>query len=95
MGACPGTKCVQYAWNNLPAERPVRHLGGTWDPASINACLGDPNAQSVGVRIQATHPWVVGFPFTGAAPKVIARTVMKFEPLLADHTYAGVAPGCK
>jgi hypothetical protein len=96
VGACPGTKCVQYAWNNLPAPNGrFVYQGGTWDPASINACLGDPSAQSVGVRIQATHPWVVGFPFTGAAPKVTARTVMKFEPLLADHTYAGVAPGCK
>ena len=27
--------------------------------------------------------------------KVTAQTVMKFEPLLPDHTFAGVAPGCK
>lgn len=91
-GACPGTACVAYRWNDA-SDRFI-YQGGTWDPASINACQGDPNAQSVGVQIQVDHPWVVGF-FPGTSTKVTARTVMKFEPLLPDHVIPGVAPGCK
>ena len=87
--------CLLYRWNNLAAPN-GRFIfkGGTWNPTSINACLGDPNADSVGVRLQLSHAWVVGFPFSDAR-KVTAKTVMKFEPLLANHTFAGVAPGCK
>lgn len=93
--ACPGTKCVEYKWNNLPAPNGrFVYQGGTWSPSSINACLGDSAAQSVGVRIQVSHAWVLSFPFRDAR-KVSARAVMKFEPLRPDHTYAGVASGCK
>ena len=93
--ACPGTKCVEYKWNNLPAPNGrFVYQGGSWSPSSINACLGDAGAQSVGVRIQVSHAWVLNFPFRDAR-KVSARAVMKFEPLQPDHTYAGVASGCK
>ncbi len=93
--ACPGTRCVEYRWNNLSAPNGrFIYQSGSWPPSQINACLGDPGAQSVGVRIQVAHPWLVGF-FSGSGTKVTAQSVMKFEPLLPDHTYAGVAAGCK
>jgi hypothetical protein len=99
IGSCPGINCLFYRWNDLPAPNgrfvyQASNVPGAFNPASINACLGDPNAQSVGVLVQVDHPWLVGF-FPGAGTKVTARTVMKFEPLLPDHTFAGVQPGCK
>ena len=69
-------------------------MGGAFDPASINACLGDPNAQSVGVKVQVDHRWLLNF-FPGTGTKVSAETIMKFEPLLPDHVLTGVAAGCK
>lgn len=94
VSACPGSDCLYYKWEDLPAPGRFAFKGGTWNPADINACLADKDAQSVGVRVQVDHPWVVKF-FPGTGTKVSAQTVMKFEPLLADHTFAGVAPGCK
>lgn len=99
IGPCPGINCLYYRWNDLPAPNgrfvyQASNVSGAFDPASINACLGDAGADSVGVLVQVDHPWLLGF-FPGTSAKVRARTVMKFEPLLPDHTYAGVAPGCK
>lgn len=92
---CPGSLCVAYRWNDLPAPNGrFVYQGGSWDPDDINACIGDPAAQTVGVRIQVDHPWLVGF-FPGTGTKVRATTVMKFEPLYPDHTLVGVQPGCK
>lgn len=99
LSACPGIDCLYYRWNDQPAPNgrfvyQASNVPNAFNPASINACLGDPNAQFVGVSVQVNHPWLVRF-FPGTGTKVTARAVMKFEPLLPDHTYAGVAPGCK
>lgn len=69
--------CVLYRW--VDANSRFTYRGGRWDPEGINSCLGDPDAQSVGVRLQATHTWLFSL-FGAPATTVDARTVMKFEP---------------
>lgn len=97
---CPANSCVEYVWVDSLNE--FRWSSGRWNPASINACLADPNGQSVGVFISAQHPWISGF-FGGGSTTVTGNTIMKFEPLQPSHTVgdaptattAGVARGCK
>lgn len=52
--------------------------GGLWDATSINSCLGDAGAQSVGVYIKGRHDMITGL--FGGAKALQSRTVMKFEP---------------
>jgi hypothetical protein len=78
--SCHPSICIAYRWvDGSPGA--FEWVSGTWDPASINACLADPAAQSVGVFVQVTHPWVAGF-FPGGSTTIRAHTVMKFEPLM-------------
>jgi hypothetical protein len=76
FGACPGTRCVKYVWNDS-LGRFNDDASGTWPASSINACPGE--AQSVGVYMQATHNAVVGL--FGNSWKVSDRAVMQFEPM--------------
>lgn len=56
----------------------VNDPGAVWDAAGINSCLGDADAQSVGVYIKARHAMITGI-FGGPKP-LESRAVMKFEP---------------
>ena len=71
------TACVKYVWD--AGLKRFRYAGGTWASSSINACLNDPNRMSVGVIVDATHPWVTGLFGNGA--EIQERSVMDFEPL--------------
>lgn len=106
FSSCPPSTCVQYRWVEGTGGNPGRFTwqSGSWDPRTINACIGDNGVQSVGVLVQVDHPWVVGF-FGGGSTKVRANTVMRFEPLTRDNprnpadlptaTEPGFFPGCK
>lgn len=78
MTGCPGTNCIKYVWNDA-AGRFNDDATGSWNTNTINACPGDPNAQAVGVFMQATHKAITGL--FGTSFKVSDRAVMKFEPL--------------
>jgi hypothetical protein len=71
------TKCVKYVWD-APLDK-FRYASGSWSSASINACLNDPNRESVGVVLQARHSWITGFFGNGVSMQ--ERSVMQFEPL--------------
>lgn len=106
FSSCPASTCVEYRWIDGVAPNPGRFtwVSGSWDPNSINACIGESGVQSVGVFVQVTHDWVVGF-FDGGSTKVTANTVMRFEPLTRDNprnpadlpsaTTPGFFAGCK
>ncbi len=73
-GAYRWIDAVPPAWGASDTCRAAR---GIWN--SINACINDPNAQSVGVLMSATHPFLTGFFRTSLT--ITERTVTKFEPL--------------
>ncbi len=54
---CLPAYCVKYAWVDEQPGPPIipgsfRYISGTWNPATINACPADPNAQAVGVYLR-------------------------------------------
>ena len=71
------TKCVVYVWD-APLNK-FRYSSGSWDSASVNACLNDPARESVGVVLTARHSWITGF--FGSGVTLEERSVMQFEPL--------------
>lgn len=85
FSSCPGSTCVRYAWqddpdDDGPLEGGFLYQSGLWDPATINACAGDPNAMSVGVLIRVDH----GGPLSGLFGTdfvVSDSSVLRFEPL--------------
>lgn len=82
-----GTDCVKYAWND--ARDTFGKVSGSWDPASINACAGDPAAMSVGVYLKASHQFVTRMFLNNVHVSDFA--VLKFEPVA---TYSSSLP-CK
>jgi hypothetical protein len=108
FASCPPQWCVRYTWEPPTLATPGRFTwrSGTWDPRTINACLGDvANGQSVGVFVRARHDWLLGV-FPGGSTRVGESTVMRFEPLTVDHenktgwvaptaTTPGTFAGCK
>ena len=79
------TNCIKYTWSS-GSNSFVRN-SGTWDTSQINACVNDPNRQSVGVAMSARHTWVTGL--FGSGVDVPARLMMQFEPLPATTCAAG------
>ena len=77
---CDATEstCDKLVWRPLLNAFVPDPPSQFWSATSINSCLGDTGAQSVGVYIKGRHDMITGiFP----SPTVIsARTVMKFEP---------------
>ncbi len=71
------TKCVKYTWDS--GLNKFRYSSGSWNSASINACLNDPGRESVGVVLQANHSWITGF--FGNGVTLQERSVTQFEPL--------------
>lgn len=86
FGTC-GTDCVKYAWNDT--RDTFGRVSGTWDPNSINACAGDPNAMAVGVYLKASHQFVTHMFLNDIHMSDYA--VLKFEPVA---TYSSSQP-CK
>jgi hypothetical protein len=81
------TKCVKYVWDkNLDK---FRYSSGSWNSSTINACLNDPGRESVGIVMQAQHPWITGF--FGKSVTLQERSVMQFEPLSNESCKPGTA----
>ena len=80
--------CVRYGWNDS-RDKFVQVSGTGWPVNTINACAGDPNAQSVGVYLKAKHTWLTGLFFD--TTEVADRAVLKFEPIA---TFSSATP-CK
>ena len=75
------TDCVTYVWDR--GLNKFRYQSGAWDSKSINACVNHVDRMTVGVAMQVSHRWIMGFSDT---PKVLhERTIMQFEPLEADR----------
>ena len=81
------SKCVKYVWDD--GLNKFRYSSGSWSSASINACLNDAGRESVGVVLQANHPWVTGF--FGDGVTLRERSVMQFEPLSNESCKPGTA----
>lgn len=70
--------CVYYRW--VDNQKKFRWQGGLWTSSTINACINDANAQSVGVIMKATRPFFTGL-FPWVSLPLTDRSVAKFEPL--------------
>lgn len=81
------TKCVKFVWDK--GLNKFRYASGSWSSATINACLNDANRESVGVVMQADHPWVTGL--FGDGVTLEERSVMQFEPLPNESCKPGTA----
>jgi hypothetical protein len=79
------TDCVKYVWSK--ASNKFVYSSGTWASSSINACINDASRMSVGVIMNARHPWITGL--FGDSVTVQERSVMQFEPLPNDTCKAG------
>ncbi len=77
---CP-SRCVRMTWSRATG-RFVPVSGTQWPPLSINACVGDAHAMSVGVLLRVRHRMLFSSVLGSSAIRTITdRTVMKFEPL--------------
>ena len=81
------TKCVKYVWDQ--GLNKFRYASGSWSSASINACLNDAARESVGIVLQARHPWVTGL--FGDGVLLQEKSVMQFEPLPNESCKPGTA----
>jgi Flp pilus assembly pilin Flp len=80
------TDCVKYVWSTAKSQ--FVYSSGSWSSPSINACINDVNRMSVGVIMNATHPWITGLFGNGAT--IQERNVMQFEPLTSDSCKPGL-----
>lgn len=77
--------CVEYVWVKASDKFKYVPGNGTWTSSTINACVS--NSDSVGVYLNATHPYVTKM--FGTSKTVSDRTIMRFEPLTAISCAAG------
>jgi hypothetical protein len=87
-GTCGFADCVKFVW--VDAQNRFRYASGTWDSRTINACINDPAAMSVGIYLRATHDFVTGL-FADSIG-VADRAVLKFEPLTTELCAPGSHP---
>ena len=80
------TDCVKYVWSASKGQ--FVYSSGSWNSASINACINDPGRMSVGVIMSAQHPWITGL--FGNGVTIQERSVMQFEPLTSDSCKPGL-----
>ena len=71
-----GKTCVKHTWSD--SKDAFNKVEGEWDPGLINTCVGDPDAQSVGVYVKVTHPMITNF--FGATREIDDSAVLRFEP---------------
>jgi len=69
--------CVKYQWD--AALKKLQVSSNNWDPASENACAGDPGRGALGVYVKYRHTSPLGYFFNNAT--VSESTVMWIEPL--------------
>jgi hypothetical protein len=77
--------CVKYVWSD--SGNKFVYSSGGWTSSTINACINDASRMSVGVIMNASHPWITGL--FGNQVTVQERSVMQFEPLPNDSCKAG------
>jgi TadE-like protein len=85
--SCTGAEstCDRYVWDAGSSSFVLSPAGSPWNPrvgaGNVNACpsgLGGP-PDSVGVYVEAWHPWMVG---GGSEPRILREhAVLPFEPL--------------
>lgn len=71
--------CIIYAPDSDGAFVPTTRPEDDWRPEDINACPGDPGADSVGVFLKARHDSVTGLFFDDLL--ISDHAVSKFEPI--------------
>jgi hypothetical protein len=77
---------VTYSWNDTANK--FQYQSGSWNTtAQVNACVNDPNRDSIGVALRAQHGWVTGL--FGDDIEITERSVMQFEPLPNDQCAPG------
>lgn len=82
---CGSSNCVKYIWESSASR--FRYASGGWLSASVNACLNDPDRDSVAVGMKVNHGMVSGF--FGTTMALQERTLMQFEPLEQDRCKPG------
>lgn len=78
------TDCVRYQWSDTLNQ--FTYNSGSWTSSQINACVNHPGLMSVGVIMDATHPWVTGM---FDPTHITEHSVMQFEPLDNDSCLPG------
>ncbi len=71
------SKCVRYDWDT--GANKFVYRSGSWSHLSINACAGDPNLTTVGVRLEYRHDFLTGLFGTGLT--LADQSVQNFEPI--------------
>lgn len=87
-GSCGYADCVKFVW--VDAQNRFRFASGSWDSRTINACINDPDAMTVGIYMRATHRFITGL--FGDTMSVADRAVLKFEPLTTELCAPGDHP---
>jgi Flp pilus assembly protein TadG len=80
--------CVEYVWVKASDKFKYVPGNGSWTSTTINACVS--NSDSVGVYLNATHPYVTKM--FGTSKTISDRTIMRFEPLTATVCGSGKHP---
>lgn len=75
------TNCVRYTWDEGLGG--FRYASGSWESASVNACVNDPDRDAVGIAMRARHAFVTGL--FGDGIGITERSVMQFEPLPSEQ----------
>ena len=84
LNSC-GPNCVKYTWDSDLGK--FRYASGAWDSKSVNACVNDAGRHTVGVAMQASHQWLMGFAPTPLTMR--EKTIMQFEPLESERCKPG------
>ena len=69
--------CVKFTYNKVADK--YQYASGSWDSATINACINATLGQSVGVYLNASRPFM--YRVLGTTTTMEDNAVMKFEPL--------------
>lgn len=80
-----GNDCVIYRWDTGLGK--FRFQSGSWDSKSVNACINDAGRHTVGVAMQVSHRWIMGF--RDSPRQMRERTIMQFEPLESSRCKPG------
>ena len=77
--------CAVFTWDTATNQF-IRQPGSDWNPATQNACVGDPNHDAVGIYLKVNHAFVTGF--FGQQITLKDHAVMNLEPVTLSQ-------GCK
>ena len=79
------TDCVKYVWKDSANQ--FQYSSGAWDSTLVNACVNDPSRTTLGISMEARHPFITGL--FGDGLSINERSVMDFEPLPNDECQPG------